>query len=106
MKTLILNKKEFDKIISGHKVEEYRQLSDYNIKLLCKKNKEDGKYYPDENIKVIRLANGYNSNRDYVDIEISMIRIEQFNNFIPEDFKKGDKALTLYLGNITQKHIK
>ena len=53
MVNLQITKENIDLIISGTKKNEWRALSEYNKKLLLKKE-ADGKYYPNKEIKKIK----------------------------------------------------
>jgi len=68
---LVLKRKWFDMILSGEKVEEYRELSDHWCKRLLEKNSMDPKYFD-----TITFSHGYAKDRDqfvinYLDLEIN-----------------------------------
>lgn len=99
---LVIRQAEFDKIISGEKTEEYREIKDstYSKYLKCDiddypyvytdKIGEDDPllgeifiwnngvypYVPKEEIRFLRLAAGYNKNRDTAIVEVSAITFE------------------------------
>ncbi len=108
--TLTINPGPPKDIINGKKVEEYRAVSLHYFQLFCKKRTEGefkGKYQvetPDDykEINKIKLRNGYSNDRPYIIVEVKMIRIDEFINFIPEGMKKHDIRFTLYLGKILQ----
>jgi hypothetical protein len=93
---LILTSENFDLIASGQKKEEYRAISNYYIKKLC--TIENGEFNPREDIKEIRFRKGYT--QQTLIVEIKGIYIDTFENFIPENFKRGDTVFTIELGKI------
>ena len=111
MVRFILKKEFYNEIISGKKVEEYRAVSVRNALILfdCKKiideKGEPGvEILQPKKIKEIRFDLGYTGN--YFVIEVNKIAYEQFEDFLPEGFKKGSQAFTIYLGKIIKIHKK
>lgn len=92
MKTLHLNliKKWFDMILSGEKLEEYRELSDYWKKRMTKVKQEG--------IKTITFSNGYAKTCRQMIVELKYISIREGL----EDWGaiKGKVYFVLHLGSV------
>jgi hypothetical protein len=97
---LRIKKENLIKIASGMKVEEYREAVRFYEKIFWDSKKKE--FYP---FKKIHLYLGNVSDGLFCDLEIKMIRLEVFMNDIPEEFKKGDEAFTIYLGKIIEHNI-
>ena len=102
-----------DQIKAGSKIEEYRNLSEHNTKLLCdkidKKELQAGDHYFTQNEKIwrvkknlthLKLLNGYRSDRKELLIELKGVEINEFIDFLPEGMKPGTICFTLFLGQI------
>jgi len=122
MKTLHLNlkKKWFDMIISGKKLEEYRDIKESMISILFdwKKSGQTRKdfvndlkfdvYYPGywswlKEFETITFSNGYSKNRDQFVIEFKNIEIRKGNT--DWGAEKAKKYFVLELGKILIKNI-
>lgn len=95
---LIVDRENFNEILSGKKKEEYRSVTEYYTNILC--IKEKGEYVGFKPIKAVWFALGYAKDRKMLKVEIKSIHGDMFIDFIPEGFKKGDEAFTLDLGSI------
>ena len=98
---LVLTYHWFDEILSGRKKEEYRQPSEYNLRLMCDfKNGLPVDFKPFERV---RFRKGYTS--IYADFEIKGMFLDLFKNEIPEGFKNGDEVITIELGNMIESNV-
>ena len=100
--TLIIEKKFFDRILSGEKKEEYRSLSDYYINRFCVFKGEQ--FVDMKPIKTICFAVGYAKDRQTAIVAVNGIFIDTFENLIPAGFKKGDQCFTIELGKVLQRN--
>jgi len=99
MKTLhlILKKEWFDMILSGEKLEEYREMKYFWINRLTKKNL-DPKHFD-----TITFSHGYANNRRQFVIELKEIEIDKGR---PEwGAKSGEYYFVLKLGDIISKNM-
>ena len=101
---LTIMKVFFDQIISGEKIEEYREPTDYWFRRL---------YVIENNVpvrpkpfKYVRLCVGYHKNREEAIVEIKSINFFEFINDIPDGFERGDKSLVIELGKIISTKLK
>ena len=94
---------ELKRIVSGEKVEEYRDSKEYYHKIF-KELDETFKVIKPE-IKTLKLRAGYSKNPKYAIVQVKEIVHEQFNNFIPEAFEKGDKAYTIYIEKVLEHNL-
>jgi len=101
-------KKDLEKIASGEKVEDYRAISRYNIKLLTTIAEIKGKkafYDCRKDITHVRFVNGRGDKLKFAVCEISGIFTEKFVKFVPEGMKPGTKALTIYIRRVVNHNL-
>lgn len=103
--TLQIKKKELDLIKTGVKKNEWRQLSEYNKKLLLKPRESDGKKEGNSDIKSIKFINGYSKEAETLEVEVTGIKVFRFSKdeIIEEDnfrASEGQFAIQVALGNI------
>lgn len=105
---LQIKKIELIKILKGEKKKECRSTSVFNVEKLCLKEERDGKIYAigKPEIKSIYFRAGMAKDALYAKIEVKMIRSETFMIEIPEEFKQGDTAISIYLGEIIETNYK
>lgn len=102
--SLQIKRKNLDLIKSGVKKTEWREPSVYNKrKLFC--DNGTGKLDGNPAITSIELINGYSSNREIIEVEVTRIRLVKFTRDvnIPEDnFRalKDQFAIEINLGSI------
>ena len=98
---LILAYNWFEEVYSGRKKEEYRQPSEYNLRLMCEfKNGLPVDFKP---FKIVRFRKGYTN--IYADFDINGMFLDRFMNEIPEGFNKGDEVITIELGNMIDSNV-
>ena len=98
--TLIINKKWFNQIKAGVKIEEYREVKSYWIKRLTNQNNDGSvngnsfyKYF-----RFVRFQNGYNKNARWIVVEFKGIEIKEIEHEHFHDSKIG--VFAIKLGNI------
>jgi len=99
---LILTKENFEAIKAGKKIEEYRAITDFYINKLCiiDSTKTPNEFNPREDLKEIKFRLGYT--KTVMTVEVKGIYIDTFENFVPENFKKGDETFTIELGKVLE----
>jgi len=100
--TLTIKLDELKKIVSGEKKEEYRDSKEFYHRIF---KELDENYKVIDAPKTILLRAGYSLDKPYVIIEVEKIIHEQFLNFIPEDFKKGNLAYTIYINKVLETNL-
>jgi len=100
--TLTIKLVELTKIVSGLKVEEYRDSKEYYHKLF---KELDSEFYVVDPPKTIYLRAGYSKTSKYAIIEVDKIRHEGFFDNIPEGFKSGDLAYTIYIKKVLEHNL-
>ncbi len=96
-------------ILKGEKTKDYRENSLYNAEKLCYSVLyADGIKYGvgKPEIKTVLFLAGRNKEALRARIEVQMIRTEKFIQNVPENFKQGDTAITIYLGQILETNYK
>lgn len=105
--------KYIDQIKAGTKVEDYRSISEANVKKLCEKvDKKDIKpedhfvkhfketWRTKKDITHVRFFNGYKTDRKELLLELNNIEIVKFIEKIPDGMKPGTICFVLTLGQI------
>lgn len=104
MVTLKIKRKDFLRIKSGKKTDEFRKMSKYNKSLLlCPDPSFDGKLNGNPEIKQIQFENGYFTDAPKILADVEYIRPVKFVNDIDnEDItaKAGMVAIHIKLSNI------
>lgn len=121
--TLTIKRGPLNEIVAETKIEEYRDSKDYYHKIFKEFDEETSSVL--NGPKTILLRNGYlktkehivkekngilyespiDQSKPYCIVEVEKIRLEQFINFIPEDFKKGDIAYTIYIKSVIEHNL-
>ena len=101
---LTIMKVFFDQIISGKKVEEFREPTDYWFRRLF--IIEDNTVIKPKPFKYARFCVGYHKDREEALVEIKDIGYYEFVDYIPEGFEKGDEAIVIQLGKILSTKLK
>jgi len=107
MTILRIKKLEFDMILAGTKKTEWRSPSKYNKRLLFVPREEDGKLVGNDQIKEIKLINGYSKNAPELTVKVKFIRMVRFTkdiHILEDNFRasEGQFAIEIKLGKITK----
>lgn len=70
---LVIDRENFNEILSGEKTEEYRDLSQHNISRIC--TTKDGKITGFRNFKTLKLQEGYHKGARQMIVEITGLTI-------------------------------
>lgn len=101
--TLTIKKKWLQKIVSGEKIEEYRDSKEYYHKIF--KEFDFKTFHVINPPKTIKLFVPYQKHTFYCIIEVEKIVHEKFEIDIPEGLKMNDLVYTIYIKNVLEHNL-
>lgn len=99
--SLILDKENFALIKSGEKKEDYRGYNDFYCTRLC--NIEGNSLMSMKHFDLVKFNLGYTDK--FMLFKCDGVNLDEFVDFIPSGFEKGDIAFTISIGDLVDSNV-